>query len=133
MAGPPRCSLSVPPVRSRRMHALLRNPVVLGVIMMLVFWQSSKFWGKGDAYQGINSVYSIMVRIQPTLRLLSRAATQMPSGLGHIRPQIRPDHGLLEHPKVPACNAHCVVQEVSSHASRSLPSAPEQSALHAEF
>ena len=26
--------------------SLLRNPMVLGVIMMLVFWQSSKFYGK---------------------------------------------------------------------------------------
>ena len=27
--------------------SLLRNPVVLGVIMMVVFWQTNKFWGKG--------------------------------------------------------------------------------------
>ena len=34
--------------------------------MTLAQFRVKNFWGKGDAYQGINSVYSIMVRIQPT-------------------------------------------------------------------
>ena len=31
---------------------LLRNPIVLGVVMMLVFWQSSKFWNKDGGGPG---------------------------------------------------------------------------------
>ena len=30
--------------------------------MTLAQFRVKNFWGKGDAYQGINSVYSIMVR-----------------------------------------------------------------------
>ena len=34
------------------MTSLIRNPVVLGVVMMLVFWQSSKYWSKGGDAEG---------------------------------------------------------------------------------
>ena len=40
--------------------------------MTLAQFRVKNFWGKGDAYQGINSVYSIMVRTHPAHRLQGR-------------------------------------------------------------
>ena len=51
--------------------------------MTLAQFRVKNFWGKGDAYQGINSVYSIMVRIQPT----PPSIPEIPSGLSQIKPQ----------------------------------------------
>ena len=40
----------------------LRRPDYADETMTLAQFRVKNFWGKGDAYQGINSVYSIMVR-----------------------------------------------------------------------